>query len=118
MRRVMWLLHWDEEQYCWFKYKCGLAYLHAYLPGDEYIIAQMERSAYYWSWWKNQWTLREELYLDEAEDLTKRSIDYRIASYRGIHEPKYLASEIHPNAAIMEESYMNMMQDLIKNSTK
>ena len=113
-KRIMRLLHWDEEQYCWYKYQHGLDYLHELHNGDQYIIAQMECSAIFWSWWKNQWTLREEVYLDEADMFERIHLDYRLASYDALNNVKELATDIHPNGVVMDESYDSMMQELMK----
>lgn len=114
MRRILWMLRIDEEAYCWLKYEYGLQYLYAYLKNDSHAIGIIERSPVFWAWWKNHWTLREEAFLQDAEQLDKISLSTRRNAYHALHNPMALAAEIHPNAAVLGDSYDKMIQELIK----
>lgn len=109
MRRVCYLLCWDEERYCWYKYYCGLAYLDAYLKRDTHFIAQLESSASYWAWWRNHWTLREEEWLQGYDKLKQLSVGTCRKSYKALNNPDALAFEIYPNAVALGESYAAMI---------
>lgn len=118
MKRVMHLLHWDVLQYTTYKYEEGVRYLHIYLEGDMHDIALIERSPVFWGWWKNQWTIREEEYLNHADSLDKIGVSLRLDSYKGLHNAAMLAAEMNPTSKGLGESYANMMGMLIKEAKK
>lgn len=114
MRRVLYLLGWDEERYCWYKYMCGLRYLDAYLKGDADGKNLLEHSRIFWNWWKLHWTLREESYLEDAERLDKVKLVTRKKVFFEVHNPFTLAADFHPNSTVLTESYAEMIGELNK----
>lgn len=118
MKRVMWLLHWDAEQYTHFKYEEGMRYLAIYLGGDVHAIGLIERSPVFWGWWKNQWTIREEEYLNDTDRLSMQPVSRREATYCALHDAAALAEEQNPSAKGLGESYASMMSMLFKEAKK
>lgn len=57
------ILHWSELEYANYQYEQGLAYLQAYIPRDPQGIQELESSRIFWNWWKNQWVIRDETFL-------------------------------------------------------
>lgn len=114
MRRITHLLHWSDERYCWFKYETGLQYLAAYLRGDVEAQDWISRSKVFWGWWKNHWTIREEAFLQDADLLERLNLLTRVKAYTAMHNANALASEMHPNAKVLEESYDAMIQEMLK----
>jgi hypothetical protein len=111
---VMKNLEWSEQDYADFQYEQGLVYLDEYLKG---LIAPMDtllRSRIFWNWWKNHWTLREKYFII-SDDL--RVSDRRII-YKLTHDGRKLATDIHPNRIVLDESYSDMMYDLVKEEVK
>jgi len=103
------MLHWSELKYCWYKYLTGLEYLRIYTKGDNYCIDQLERSKTFWGWWKNQWTLREEVFISDAEDMERISLDKRRSSFESKHNPSMLAAEMNQVSQSLGESYAFMI---------
>jgi hypothetical protein len=66
MQEVLRQLQWDEEYYCNLKYRTGFEYLRFQTVGDAEALADLEKEAVYWNWWKNQWLLREEQFLADV----------------------------------------------------
>lgn len=110
----MCLLEWNEEQYCWYKYRQGLEYLRVYLFGDAHAISIIERSPVFWGWWKNHFTIREEEYLQHTQELENMPISKRAAAYVKLHDAKMLAEEMNPTSQMLGDSYATMIQQLIK----
>jgi len=103
------LLGWTEQQYCDFQYESGLEYLQAYIPDDQHGIDMLSRSRIFWNWWKNHWAMRDEQFISVAEEYTKGNEKL----YRTMNSSKALTSKIYPNAAVLEESYAVMIDNII-----
>lgn len=108
-KAVMELLNWDEMQYCNFQYNQGLKYLDAYIQDDAFRI---ERSRVFWNWWKNHWALRDETILNSH--LLTICVQGRREVYRDLNDGAKLASEVHPNKVVLEQSYSEMITELVK----
>jgi hypothetical protein len=116
MQRIIKLMGFCSElAYCAFKYKRGVAYLHAYLGGENEGTRLLAGSKVYWAWFKNQWTLRDEAMLQDEAQLQQISIKVRRQFYVALHNPAMLAAEMAPNALIMRDSYAQMIGELHKN---
>jgi hypothetical protein len=143
MKRVVELTGATEEEYCWFKYQCGLRYLINILKdvaGDNitsaeieasYDYRQMEASRAFWGWWKNQWAERDEDFIAEADAaFAPREIVHANGlqgytagankrmindAYAQLHCPYTLAKAITPNGAVLEASYA---RDLVPSINK
>jgi hypothetical protein len=112
-QQVISLLRWSEDQYASFQYKMGKQYLQSYISKDPAGIDMLVGSRIFWNWWKNQWMLRDiefiqigatTEYFDKAGD----------GIYRLIHSPEKLIGTIYPSAVILEDSYAEMIGNVIK----
>lgn len=110
--RIMRLLEWSELQYCDFQYRMGLEFLQEYIPGDPYGIAYLERHPVFWAWWRNQWTLRDEIYLNS--DISTVRLRLRQNIYIQNNNPRALAQGITPPAVVLDDSYAQMIQETFK----
>lgn len=110
--RIMRLLEWSELQYCEFQYRIGLEYLQAYIQSDPSAIAFLESHRVFWNWWRNQWVLRDEVYLDS--EIYTVGIKYRRNIYTELHNPRALAEGITPPAVVLDDSYAQMIQETFK----
>ena len=115
--RIVHLLATTDQSYCNLKYHYGIEWLCHYLKGDAAIADRLLRSSIFWGWWKNQWHFRDEAFLQDAEHIYKLSVPLRRKAYKALHNPKVLASELHPNATVMNDGYDMMMQQLLKSKT-
>lgn len=110
---VIALLQWTEMQYAEFQYEQGTKYLHAYLKGDEYCVRIMEDSRIFWNWWKNHWTIRDAEFIHIANQVTIRRTEIIRQLYRQYNKGTMLATSIHPNAVVLNESYAGMTTNMI-----
>ena len=117
---ILQLLGWDEERYCFFQYEQGLEYLYEYLKTQAHVL---EGSRIFWNWWKNQWTLRDQELLRTDFALTLKDPSRaqqqwmsarRLTIYLTTHDGCWLASEVYPSRAVMEESYKEMVHQVAK----
>ena len=109
-QEVMSLLNWSETKYCNYQYEQGLIYLHAYVGEDG--AHKLERSRIFWNWWKNQWAIRDEDYTIGLKPIS--DIPLREEVYLELHDGKILVSAMHPHRFIMEQSYTQMVDELIQ----
>jgi len=112
------LLNWTEEQYGQYVYDCGIEYLNEYLDEDAYSITVLENSRIFWTWWKNHFATRDEMFIDLNRRCPVRSNELRDQLYKHYNEPKMLAACIHPNSVVLNESYAMMMKELIATETQ
>ncbi|MBS1740703.1 MAG: hypothetical protein JST88_09200 [Bacteroidetes bacterium] len=116
MHEVMALLGINQEAYCWQKYLNGLAWMRLYLrPSDEQALYWLERSKEFWGWWKNEWNAREASFTDNSEHLYRLQLHTRRKAWNALHNPAALASELHPDAQMIEESFDCMIQIVNQN---
>jgi hypothetical protein len=114
-RKVCQELRWTDLQYNEYQFQQGHDYLLAYLKGDEYSVRVMERSRIFWSWWRNHWTNRDEGFMEFVTNTTYSVAEMR-EFYGDVHDAHLLAECIYPNGVILNESYANMITELIDES--
>jgi hypothetical protein len=110
-------LRWTEMEYLGFQYDQGIAYLMAYLNGDEYSVNVMERSRIFWQWWKNHWRTRDESFLEQVVNTTF-DLSTRREMYLDTHDAVVLAKSIYPNGVVLNESYAVMITELVESETQ
>ncbi len=109
--QVCYLLKWDDQQYSQFIYDCGLEYLRYYIRNEsKEIIDHIIRSRIFWNWWKQNWFLRDQVFIDS------NPVDLNVQTWRfiynGLHDPMILAAEIYSNGIVLGESYSLMVAEL------
>lgn len=112
-RAIAALLECSEGQYAEFQYQSGLKYLKHYMSSDQHSADMLSRSKVFWSWWRNHWTNRDEHFLCLAEKTPIRDRDIKIQLYTQYNDGKELAESIHPNSVVLNESYAEMIKQLI-----
>jgi hypothetical protein len=111
-KRITHILGWDEDRYSRNVYETGMNFLYLYVPDCcEPIIKEISASTIWWNWWKMHWQSREESYLLTSVSEVRQST--ALALYRALHDPQTLVNELHPNGAVLHESYATMMGKLI-----
>ncbi len=99
--RVLYLLRWNAEQYGRYQMEQGLAYLTDYLGYDETTVMVMERSKVFWSWWINQWNIRDaQIFLPACSRLPLTMLE---KVYTDVHSIRFL--RVHPSRSVLQESY-------------
>jgi len=90
-------------------------YLRETLRLDDWSISQLTGSSIFWNWWINHWNRRDECCLRAIGERNRYSNTAR-QIYLRWHDPKTL--EVYPNRVILEESYSEMIDELIKSETQ
>jgi hypothetical protein len=117
MRKVCRELKWTDEDYSRYQYETGIAYLTHYLNHDEYSIQAMERHRIFWNWWKNHWTNRDEKFMEQVVNTTF-SVNTQRELYNDMHDAETLARCIYPNGVVLNETYADMVTELVKHETE
>lgn len=110
-QRICKLMHWDDEDYALFQYETGLQYLAEYIPNDRFGAEQLTRSKVYWNWWKNQWAMRDEAFIEMVKPHWR--YDDIVYVYLDEHNPSILIGTTHPSAVVLNQSYAEMIQQVI-----
>lgn len=114
------LLEWTELEYCNFQYECGLLYLSIYLNNDQWGVNLIHRCRAFWTWWKNHWVIRDKtffVYMEDPEVDGCFVLATRQHFYRLLHDAKELARDIHPNGTVLQDTYAEMMGQIIDQTT-
>lgn len=111
-RSVCQELRWTDLEYANYQYEQGHAYLMEYLQRDAYCVRVMERSRIFWNWWKNHWTNRDEGFMEFVNNTTYSVAEMR-DFYSDVHDAPTLAACIYPNGVVLNESYANMITELV-----
>lgn len=112
------ILKCTPEQYAEFQYQSGLRYLKAYLPGDEEAAEMLSRCRIFWNWWRNHWTNRDEMFLCLHQENPLRDRQIILQLYLQYNSGKMLADSIHPNSVVLNESYAQMITELVDTETE
>ena len=114
--QVQHILGWDELQYCTLQFETGLDFITAYCG---YIPQFSERVAYnaiFWKWWRNQYGEIDEIFVENWHKVDGR---FEIGYWYGMmHNGNAIASERHPHAGIIDDSYCKMINELISDEKK
>lgn len=106
--RIVDLLKWSLDEYHVFLWNSGVHYLNIYLGKDKDAINELEARKVFWNWWINLWNSRDNAFIDQFDGLEDAYTTSRLVStYHTIHNPKMLASEIHPPRVVFGENFIN-----------
>ena len=110
-KRIIKMLGWSELEYATFINETGMQYLELYIPADRQGIYMLNRSRIFWNWWKNQWAIRDEIYLAIVNDFSPRNWELL---YRQEHSADVLTNSIFPSAVVLHDSYAVMINHFNK----
>lgn len=111
---VLAMLDWDALTYGNFVMQNAEAYLKRQCGADAYGVQALMESPIFWSWWKNHWMQRDEVFLYEWAN-NADVYDLR-QEYAYIHCAANL--HIRPNRVILEDSYAKMIANYIDSNVK
>lgn len=57
----------DAETYATQKFEKGIAFLESYIFSEEKLAGIAKRPEF-WAWWRNRWTMREEVVLRDCDE--------------------------------------------------
>lgn len=109
------LLKWTDQEYAEYQYNNGIEFLDHYIPDDPTAADQLIRSRIYWAWWRNQWMLRDAVYINATHI---HRLCPLVESYKVMHDPRDLASSLYIGRVILEQSYAEMIGRLFDSSLK
>jgi len=107
-------LNCTVEQYAQLVYAEGLKYLRYYLPDDKEGQNMINRSRVFWNWWKNHWATRDAEFKSLLERYPVNDAEIRLQLYLQYNDGKQLAENLHPQSVVMEESYSEMISELLQ----
>ena len=111
-----------ELSYGYIVMDAGYEWMHFYFINDAALIEATSKCVLFWSWWKNQWEIRDAAYLNYApiEQLewplkgsVRRSA---IEIYIEYHEPTKL--NILPNVWVINEIKKMLTEEIQKERNK
>ena len=106
------LLGCTEEQYCQYQEKEGRMFLQSYISKSPSDIDEILATRAYWAWWRNHWMQRDECFIAmEPESLSGLS---RKNLYNSLNDYRCLLNDIHPNKQVLEMSYSDMMDKVLR----
>lgn len=111
MDSVMSILNWTTEQYCEYQFEQGLVFLDNYAGEAECFRDLLSQSRIYWNWWKNQWKLRDQYFISRLKNVERHwhpEVWYKISN-----SGEHLAKNIHPNSAVIDLSYAEMITEFV-----
>ena len=117
MNQVLQALGWNEQQYAEYIEQTGRAYLNAFIKGYDSIINEITASKTFWNWWKHHWQNRDKEFLDIIETYPEH-ISSMLDEYTEIHDAKNLADGLYLNGQTLQQSYLNLIDQITKENTK
>jgi hypothetical protein len=93
--RVCDLLQWQPGKLAMFIYERGHDFLSALFGDDHEAIHKLSSRLEFWNWWKMQWNVRDEVYLDQVDGRQDElAINTRGKLYSSLHSAEILAAEL------------------------
>lgn len=88
-----------ELQYCEYQFEQGLAYLNLLAPHDN---GQLRYSKLFWQWFKNHWSLTDEIYV-QAMRHRKFSVKAKRRLYESMHNVEDMYNDMKPHVELFIE---------------
>lgn len=105
------LLELSHDAWAGIVEKHGLAFAWHYTLHDEWSVNYLTKTASYWNWWKRQWNVRDEIFLEEYRSYARSgSAPELLELYLDHHQPEEVES--YPCRYIMDEAWQLMLEDV------
>lgn len=102
--QIMPFFNGDLDALLSFKMRCGCAYLQNYMPHCPELIDELIETAIFWQWWRLEWLVRDECFLQQAAAHGPMHPDMLIAAYKQWHKPSDLATKLAICSEVFENS--------------
>ncbi|CAN5310077.1 hypothetical protein BH09BAC1_BH09BAC1_14380 [soil metagenome] len=106
----------SEYTMFWESFEMGREYLRLQCQGDEWGIEMLKSEPMYWAWWRNQWCIRDEAFINSQGIGTIAKI------YDGQQEALRLKYWHRHRYAMKldftEKGYLEVVSELVRQSTK
>lgn len=96
--RICAVLGWNQGQLSWFQYEIGLKYLELY-TAPEGVKKILEGNREFWGWWKLNWNVRDEAFIEQ--DMSALPRHQCIWIYKALHDPQVIVQDVYPNQWII-----------------
>lgn len=106
----------SHTEYAEHQYSCGLKYIGQVCKDDTMAAEEIVSSKIFWNWWKIKWAEREHPFC--TYDILDIEIEYRVIIWRQIHNPLLLANGAYEAGKMMEESFAQIIGQIIKLTIK
>lgn len=104
--RICDLLQWQPVVYSNHIYNTGLAYLEEYFSQERSAINELMPRAEFWNWWKNQFNIRNDAFINEWDGLESTITVHDLRKiYSDLHNPYVLACEIRPPKIVYGKNF-------------
>ena len=112
-QQVLALLRWNQEEYNDLVLNEGIAYINRLVPDYPEVKKQILKNKIFWNWWRNHWQQRDQQFLEECEGWYTTLEKYRLV-YANHNDGATLAAALYLNGQVLEQSYAELMQQIIK----
>jgi hypothetical protein len=109
--RVIELLGMDVKLYTETIELLGYDFAWHYTNHDEFSVRYLTRATSYWEWWKKQWQLREECFLEEFKGYAGTGSENELREF-WLDEHQPVKVESYPGPWVFEESYRLMLEEV------
>lgn len=114
---ILALMDLTVEQFNEFQYYAGVNYANYITGGDEMGLDLLISTKYYWSWWRNEWAKRDELFLEQHADKSNMRLlheEYNYSNYEGLTIGKTGELMVKMGASVMGYAIDEKMKGVIK----
>lgn len=113
-QKVLDLLQWDSEKHNELVFETGIAYLRCMTSEYPQVTRQISNTKLFWNWWRSHWQDRDRQFLEECETWVTTLEKYRLV-YENHNHARTLAEALYLNGQVLQDSYAQLMGDLINN---
>jgi hypothetical protein len=102
-------------EYCEMQYHCGLSFL-AYKCQGEFSEGRIVSSKIFWNWWKTNWAMRDEIFLEDTQNMIVNDNGELIlkdwvtkSQYLLTHNPYILSSTVDEYGNILHKAWLQIL---------
>lgn len=106
---VLGTLQWTDEEFNNFYLDQARDYIANYFAGDEIVVDMFYQCDIFWKWWKNQWHLRDQIFVEYLPELPASIC---ADTYHYLHSARYLTHK--PQAPVMDAMWEVVNRELQK----
>jgi hypothetical protein len=122
--QVCMLLELSSYDYNEMQYHCGLSFL-AYKCQGEFSEGRIVGSKIFWSWWVNNWAMRDEVFLEENQNMQVDENGNFIyhnwvnkSAYLLCHNPYELSSKIDKYGEMFHKAWLQILNIINNDAIK
>jgi hypothetical protein len=117
VKQVLQLLGWDAGEHNTYIFDCAEKYLSGFIPSYPQIQSQILKSRVFWNWWRHHFEKRDMEFIEQCWNWNE-GLNAKVELYKEIHDPRTLVVAVYMSGQVLEESYAQMIGDVIKEQQK